>query len=708
MKCWGDNTYGQLGNGTNTSSTKPVTVSSFAATSSSSGVVFEKSAPVAISAGHAHACALLANGKVECWGDNTYGELGTGSPALSDIPLMVPGLSNVKAVAAGYDFNCAVLADGTAKCWGFNDKGQLGNGTTQDASSPVTVSNLTGVKAIAAGDNFACALTADGNISCWGANGRGELGNGTKTDSHVPLSVSSLYGIKAISINADGLFACAVQSASGQFAYCWGAGTRGQLGNDTTADSSTPVEALMGMDSPAAISAGATHACALALNGDMTCWGDNTYGEIGYGPASSTPEAAPDPVYQPYGYDAASISLGNDFSCSTFEAQTWCWGSNGDGQLGLGNLSTGPVVPTQATGSANATAMSAGSDFVCTLAVWSGHIQCWGNNDSGQLGNGTTTGSSHAVNVSNAAVSLAVSATTSWKSGDSHTFQVIAIDACGKVATGYKGKLHFTSSDAKAVLPADYSFTSGDAGKHTFSVAAILKTAGTQSITATDTAHSTITGSQTGITVGAGAATHFSVSTYAAWNAGDSHSVTVRAYDANGNVATGYTGTIKFTSSDAKAVLPANYAFTSGDAGKHTFSLAAILKTAGTQSITATDAASSSITGSQGGIVVSPAAATHLSVSTYTTWAAGATHSVTVKALDAYGNVATGYGGTIKFTSSDPKAVLPGNYTFTSSDAGTHAFSLAVTLKTPGTQSITVTDTVHSTITGSQTGIAVS
>ena len=166
----------------------------------------------------------------------------------------------------------------------------------------------------------------------------------------------------------------------------------------------------------------------------------------------------------------------------------------------------------------------------------------------------------------------------------------------------------------------------------------------------------------------------------------------------------GYTGTVHFTSSDARAVLPANYTFTGGDAGTHVFSVT--LKSPGTQSITATDTVTGSITGTQSGITVNPGPTTTFVVSGFTSpTTAGAAHNVTVTAQDAGGNVATGYTGTVHFTSSDAQAGLPANYTFTGGDAGTHVFS--VTLKTAGTRSITATDTVTGTITGTQSGITV-
>jgi hypothetical protein len=283
--------------------------------------------------------------------------------------------------------------------------------------------------------------------------------------------------------------------------------------------------------------------------------------------------------------------------------------------------------------------------------------------------------------------------------GVAGTVTVTARDAYGNVATGYTGTVHFTSSDGRAALPADSTLTSGIAS---FSVT--LKTAGTQSLTATDTTTASITGTEAGIKVNPAAAALLRVSGPSAGTAGGALTFTVTALDAFNNTATGYTGTVHFTSSDAQAALPADYAFTAADAGAHSFSVA--FRTAGSQSLTATDTATASITGTQAGIAISPAAASTLVVAGYPSpTTAGAAHSFTVTARDAYGNVATGYTGTVHFTSSDAQAALPADYTFTAADAGSHSFS--ATLKTAGSQSLTVKDTVATSLTGSQTGILV-
>jgi hypothetical protein len=159
--------------------------------------------------------------------------------------------------------------------------------------------------------------------------------------------------------------------------------------------------------------------------------------------------------------------------------------------------------------------------------------------------------------------------------------------------------------------------------------------------------------------------------------------------------AAGYTGTVHFTSSDARAALPGNYTFSAGDAGAHTFS--ATLKTAGSQSLTATDTVNAALTGAQASIRVNSAAASRLVLSAPASISANAQFNLTVTVVDAYGNVVTGYRGTLAFSSSDGTANLPRKYTFTAADQGVHTFT-GLRLKRKGKQTITVTDTLNSSL----------
>jgi hypothetical protein len=300
----------------------------------------------------------------------------------------------------------------------------------------------------------------------------------------------------------------------------------------------------------------------------------------------------------------------------------------------------------------------------------------------------TTTGNASIGVTATAATHYSLSAPGSVTAGVAFSVTVTALDAFGNVATGYAGTVHFTSSDPLGVLPANSTLV---AGVKTFSVT--LKTADIApmltSVTATDTVQSTIKGSAN-IAVIAAAATHFSLSAPSSVTAGVPFSLSVTARDAFGNVATGYTGTVHFTSNDPLAVLPANSTLSFSF---KTFSVT--LKTAGTRILTATDTVKTTITGSVS-TTVKAGAATHYTLSAPSSVMAGVAFSLTVKALDAFGNVATGYTGTVHFSSTDPAGVLPANSTLVS---GVKTFS--VTLKSAGTRTLTATDTVQSAIKGS-------
>jgi hypothetical protein len=278
----------------------------------------------------------------------------------------------------------------------------------------------------------------------------------------------------------------------------------------------------------------------------------------------------------------------------------------------------------------------------------------------------------------------------------SESFTVTALTSPGVTWTSYTGTVHFTSSDPQAVLPADYTFTSADLGVHTFT--AVLKTAGSQTITATDTTTGSVTGSES-TTVTAAAASNLVVAGFpSSTTAGAAGSFTVTARDPYGNIATGYLGTVRFKSSDGTASLPADYTFTAGDAGVHTFS--ATLKTAGTQSITATDAVFAGINGSETGIKVNLAVASRLALAAPAKVTAGAPFNITVTALDASGNVVSGYRGTVRISAVNGRGNLPSSYTFTAADNGVHTFTHVV-FNLRAKHTITMTDTLNGTIVGS-------
>jgi alpha-tubulin suppressor-like RCC1 family protein len=229
LKCWGRNSYGQVGDGTTTDRSTPVSVSGL-----SSGVT-----GISVGIANYSTCALLSTGAARCWGYNNYGQLGDGTKTNRSTSVAVSGLSSgVSAISTGDRFTCAVLSSGAAKCWGGNGSGQLGDGTITNSSTPVDVSGLSsGVTAISTGWSSSCALLSTGAVKCWGGNGSGQLGDGTITSSSTPVNVSTLSsGVRAISAGYGNT--CAL--LGGGVVKCWGSNYAGQLGDGTTTQRLTP------------------------------------------------------------------------------------------------------------------------------------------------------------------------------------------------------------------------------------------------------------------------------------------------------------------------------------------------------------------------------------------------------------------------------------------------------------------------------------
>jgi len=228
VECWGQNTYGQLGDGSTTNRLEPVPVKGI-----SSGAT-------GISAGGNHTCAVVA-GAVECWGDNAAGQLGNASQVNSSQPVPVSGLSSgVTAVSSGMSHACALTTAGAAMCWGDDSAGQLGNGTSGTTSDiPVAVTGLSsGVTGIYAGEYHTCALAAGGVAQCWGENMNGQLGQGVAgnaTDAPTPVQMLSP---PASAMSAGQYHTCALTAGRVQ---CWGMGGNGQLGAGSYNDSYVPV-----------------------------------------------------------------------------------------------------------------------------------------------------------------------------------------------------------------------------------------------------------------------------------------------------------------------------------------------------------------------------------------------------------------------------------------------------------------------------------
>jgi alpha-tubulin suppressor-like RCC1 family protein len=278
LRCWGDNTWGEIGDGTTTDRTASVKVQGLP-----NGIQF-------VASGGTHNCALVHNGGARCWGENNNGQLGDGTTTNRSTPVAVTGLPlNLAQIAAADDHTCALLADGTVKCWGLNNKGQLGDGTTSDRSTPVAVSGLTDVAQIALGDAYTCALLNSGDVECWGWNNFGQLGDGSTTDSKSPVFVSGIGpGVRAIA--AGDATMCAILIST-QVA-CWGDNTHGEIGNGSLGgQSDTPVMvnggAFLSDGASIGLSMGQT-SCGLDNNEVAQCWGANFDAQVGDGSLTDT------------------------------------------------------------------------------------------------------------------------------------------------------------------------------------------------------------------------------------------------------------------------------------------------------------------------------------------------------------------------------------------------------------------------------------
>lgn len=412
VRCWGDNFFGQLG------------IDPAMATNSPSPVAIADLTNVrAIAAGVVHTCALISGGTVKCWGANGQGRLGDGLPVnLSSstaviVPVTVTGISTAIAIAAGRAHTCVILSSGAVRCWGDNSIAMLGNGTTTSASSPVSVTGISSAVSIGAGAFHTCARLADATLKCWGDNSNGQLGPGSLVQSTTPVAVvTSTASSSATSVSAGSVHNCALFSDS--TVGCWGWNGDGQLGG-TFRRASTAL-AVPGITTASSTTAGGWHSCALLAGGSIRCWGDNAYGQLGDGTLtdSSTPVTVSGIINSTPSIGVTTtttaIAAGSVRTCALITTTTTpttrtvkCWGDNDRGQLGNGTTVNSPT-PVTVTGLSTATAITGGWNHSCAL-LSGGLVNCWGGNDAGQLGTGTLTNSSVPVAVSGISTATAIS-----------------------------------------------------------------------------------------------------------------------------------------------------------------------------------------------------------------------------------------------------------------------------------------------------------
>ena len=386
-------------------------------------------APTVVSAGGEYTCLRLPDGTVRCAGRNQFGQLGDGTWTNSPVLVRASGMTSAKVVVAGDEFSCALLVDGTASCWGLGEKGQRGDGTyDQVALAPVAVQGLASATALSAGYNHACALLSNGTLRCWGSNTNGQLGDPSSNGSAIPIAVPNISG--ALAIAAGAFHTCAL--LPDRTVRCWGDNADGQLGDGTNTTSFTPVT-VGGLSDVVALSAGGAHTCALMTSGSIQCWGNGYQGQLGDGAAAPSPT----PVTVTGVNNAVEIGAGWAHTCARLiDGSMRCWGEGTSGELGNGAMQSSPT-PVAVSGISAAIGLTAGWWHHSCALLNDTSVRCWGTNDWGQFGNGTTTGSGSPVPMSGAGIT--------WSSSNA---SVATIDGAGR-ATGIRpGVTTITATDA--------------------------------------------------------------------------------------------------------------------------------------------------------------------------------------------------------------------------------------------------------------------
>lgn len=349
--------------------------------------------------------------------------------------------ANVVAIAAGGAHTCALVSFGTVRCWGDNGSGALGDGTRVSRNTPVPVVGLSNVIAIAAGMYHSCALLSGGSVKCWGYN-EGRLGDGTPIDRAKPVVVPGLSGVTAIAAGEG--HTCAV--VAGGALKCWGDNRTGALGTGDKDTRYVPAD-VQGITGATQVSAGEGSTCARVpkSQGYIRCWGDNRKGQLGDGTTTSTTTSVAVRGMTNGLAFGTSVTSGAAHSCArTGDGFAKCWGANDVGQLGNGTTSSGATPPTAVTGT-NALSISAGLANSCVVAM-DRTAKCWGSNFHGAVGNGSYGDRNSPTPVFDLAEVSAISV------GGSHVCAILSSGTAKCWGANYQGQLG-TGDTTGAIVP---------------------------------------------------------------------------------------------------------------------------------------------------------------------------------------------------------------------------------------------------------------
>jgi alpha-tubulin suppressor-like RCC1 family protein len=376
LLCWGEGSNGELGNGM-----------------SGSGV--QQTTPLAIGAGRQwvevkagviHTCARDDGGRVFCFGHNSDGELGDGSFIARPVPTAAGTATDWAGLVVGVDnvTTCGKKTDGHIACWGLNARGIFGTGRGGPAPRPRETMNGAVWKQVGVGLEHGCGLKVDGSLWCWGT--RGTLGIGVdlaSLDMDAPMPVMAGVAWRTLAVGASHACAIAVDGAL----YCWGANFNGQVGIGTTSGAEASPRRVNAPDTFTAVSAGASTSCAIRSDGTLWCWGANESGEIGNGAPGGN-------VTMPYnlGGDWDRVAAGTSTTCAITGGVLYCWGADGNGQVGIAPPASGAPVyatPQRVDNTTEWTDVAVGDSHTCGMK-FGGRLVCFGANANGQLGTGGT------------------------------------------------------------------------------------------------------------------------------------------------------------------------------------------------------------------------------------------------------------------------------------------------------------------------------
>lgn len=336
-------------------------------------------------------CLVTTTGNIKCWGGNDFGQLGDGTVSIfKNTPVTVANISTAKQAVIGYNHACAILQNGSVSCWGDNNNGQLGDGTQTTRLQATPVTGLAAkVTQLALSYQSTCALLETGNVQCWGSNSQGELGlaDNKIVRKITPTAVTIGSNLKAKRLVAGKNHLCAL--SQNDSVYCWGNNDFGQLGQNDTVTRYQPVLVTALTGTVQQLETGVNHSCAARAN-DVYCWGSNNKGQLGNN--SQTDSSVP--VAVSLTGAVADLALGQEHSCAVLtDNRTFCWGSRQAGQTTQAVSATlVDKTPFQISSFTGKRRLSAGDAHTCTIEGIDASltVKCWGDNQLGQLGDGST------------------------------------------------------------------------------------------------------------------------------------------------------------------------------------------------------------------------------------------------------------------------------------------------------------------------------